>query len=246
MHTPQPPRSPRTPRTRRRRRIGLLGAGVAALGAAALAAGCGSPTPAKTPDADHGSAGRHTASASPSPRSSTSRPGPKRKSAVAADKPAGARSVTMIGDSITVRSEDALWNLMPNAKINGEVGRQLNTAPGLVAEARRSGDLGQVLVIALGTNGNGGTPDLNRAIDAAGPHHKVVLVNIDADRPWESTVNADIQHVAASRSNVTLADWHHTISGKEYLLVDGVHPNPEGSGLFAHTVVDAVNRADGS
>ncbi len=149
----------------------------------------------------------------------------------------------MIGDSVTVRSESALWNLMPKAKINGEVGRQLTTAPGLVTEARRSGTLGQVLVIALGTNGNGGTADLNNAIDAAGPHHKVVLVTIDAARPWQDPVNADIRQVAAARPDVTIADWHRTISGKEYLLVDGVHPNAEGSRLFARTVTDAVNRA---
>lgn len=149
----------------------------------------------------------------------------------------------MIGDSITVRSENALWNVMPHAKINGEVGRQLTTAPGLVAQARRSGDLGQVLVIALGTNGNGGAAELDQAIDAAGPHQKVVLVTIDAARPWEGPVNADIRAVAAAHPDVTLADWHHTISGKEYLLVDGVHPNSQGSVLFARTVADAVNRA---
>lgn len=234
--------TPHTPQ-RRPRRI-LAGCGLAALGVAVLAAGCEA---ASTPSASANHGHHASASAAPeattkSPAAATTTPHTKKHSRhkTEANKQT---SVTMIGDSVTVRSTPELQKRLPGVVINAKVGRQLTTAPGLVRAEMSQGRMGNVLVIALGTNGNGGAADLNAAIDAAGPHRKVVLVNIDAARSWQDPMNRTIASVAADRSNVTLADWHRTIAGKEYLLVDGVHPNAAGEKLFAETVAGAVHKA---
>ena len=151
--------------------------------------------------------------------------------------------VTMIGDSITVRSTPALQAQLPGITIDGQVGRQLTTAPGLVQQHLSSMGPHEVLVIALGTNGNGGLSDLNTAISEAG-NRKVVLVNTDCARPWTDSMNQQIQQAVRSHDNVTLANWKATISGQESaLLVDGVHPGTKGQQLFAQTVATAVHQA---
>lgn|GEM_PF-6008997 len=220
-----------------------------ATGALALAVGLlGACKGGESPDAkaaSHPSASATKESTKPSPSVSPSSKKPTRAPHQASrDKARVTRpKVTMIGDSITVRSTPALQAKLPGITIDGQVGRQLTTAPGLVQQHLPSMGPNDVLVIALGTNGNGGIADLDSAINEAG-HRKIVLVNTDCERPWTTSMNQQIQQAVNTHSNVTLADWHATIAGKEsQLLVDGVHPDTYGQQLFAQTVATAVHKA---
>ncbi|BCJ26504.1 hypothetical protein [Actinocatenispora sera] len=212
--------------------VGLLGA-------------CGKGESPDTKAAAHPTAQATKQSQKPSPSVS-----PNSKKPTRAQQPASRDKkrvtnpkVTMIGDSITVRSTPSLQAALPGITIDGQVGRQLTTAPGLVQQHLSSMGPNDVLVIALGTNGNGGLSDFDTAISEAG-NRKVVLVNTDCARPWTASMNRTIQQAVRSHANVSLADWHATIAGKEgALLVDGVHPGPQGQQLFARTVANAVHKA---
>lgn len=214
--------------------------GLLALAAGSLGA-CGKAGTEQPRTVAHAGAG--SASTSPSPSVSSASPSPSRKKpASRGTERAVPPRVTVIGDSISVRSTPDLQKDLPGVSIDAVVGRQLTTAPGLVRQHAGALGTGSVLVIELGTNGVGGASELNAAIDAAGATTKVVLVTIDADRSWEDSVNQQIRQVAAAR-HATIADWHAAISGREDLLVDGVHPGPEGQQIFASTITTAVRKA---
>lgn len=221
-------------------RAAAVAGGALAL-AAGLLGGCGKATAGKP----HAVAqtGARSASASPSPSVSSASAAPKRSKAASRGTERAAKPrVTVIGDSISVRSTPDLQQQLPGVSIDAVVGRQLSTAPGLVRQHAGALGANSVLVIELGTNGVGGTADLNAAIDAAGPKTRIVLVTIDAARSWQDPVNQQIRQVAAAR-HATVADWHAAISGREDLLVDGVHPGPQGQQIFASTIAGAVHKA---
>jgi hypothetical protein len=70
-----------------------------------------------------------------------------------------------------------------------------------------------------------------------------VLINIQAPRGWESSVNRILSSFAADYNNVELADWHRAISRRISILApDHIHPGPTGGHIYANAVGAALRR----
>lgn len=153
------------------------------------------------------------------------------------------RSVTAIGDSVMVASAPALDQDLPGIYINAVVGRQFATGLQVLASLQRSGQLRQVVVFGLGTNGPVTASEIGQLFAEIGPRRLLVLVNTFADRPWEPAVNTTLAEAALDHPRVVLANWFTAIEHRTNLLwPDGIHPQPAGGILYAQIVTAAVER----
>jgi hypothetical protein len=153
------------------------------------------------------------------------------------------QSVTAIGDSVMVASTPALEQDLPGIYINAVVGRQFATGLQVLASLRQSGQLRQIVIFGLGTNGPITASQISQLFAEIGSGRLLVLVNTFADRSWEPGVNATLAEAAQDHPHVVLADWFAAIEHRTDLLwPDGIHPQPGGGVLYAQIVKAAVER----
>ena len=147
-----------------------------------------------------------------------------------------------IGDSITVDIEEEVLARMPNATVDGNIGRQLWDVQSLVEENYTDfvdGD--DIVVLQLGTNGTIAENDMEALVDLFGDA-TVYLINTRSPRDWQNDVNALLMSVSENNENVHLIDWHGTSAGHpEYFSTDGVHLTPLGKQVIVQEIVDVID-----
>ncbi|MCI0763717.1 acyltransferase family protein [Bacillus sp. TL12] len=152
------------------------------------------------------------------------------------------QTVTAVGDSIMIDIAPYLKNAFPNITIDAKVGRQLSKAIPAVEQLKNQGNLGNHVIIGLGTNGAFTKDQLVSLVQLIGNERKIILVNTRVPRPWESLVNEKLKEVASAYQNVTLVDWYAASAGnKAYFEPDGVHLTKAGAEAYAALVAKAVN-----
>lgn len=167
--------------------------------------------------------------------------------------PAG---ITCIGDSVMLGSAYAIKRALPDCYIDADVCRYVGGGIPVAEELLAAGRLGDIVVVALGTNG---------PICGAARYEEqtVTLLELLKDRRvfWVNTYGADIDwikpnndYIAAMPSrwpNVRVVDWYSRVSGHpEWLSGDEVHPNDDGveqyAGLLKETIEDDLARSQAS
>jgi peptidoglycan/LPS O-acetylase OafA/YrhL/lysophospholipase L1-like esterase len=178
---------------------------------------------------------RPSAAASVSPvQASASSPSPSASAA-------GPATVTAIGDSVMVDAKPYLDAMWPDAVVDGQVGLQLIDAGPLVQTLRARGQMGQLVVVELGTNGPYTATQLVQFLDSLGPVRHVFLVNTRVPRPWQGVVNQTISQVAASFPHASLIDWYNASANENgWFYPDGVHLNPTGARAYATLIMNAL------
>ncbi len=181
-----------------------------------------------------------------------------------AEDPDDVRSIVMIGDSITVASQQALEERFAgagyeSASVQAQSGKRTamstsdNPSGVKVAEFIMGADDDhddELWVVALGTNDilQYASPDqlaaaINEMLNAV--PDDVPLVWVDTywrDQPdGAAVVNTVVADRLARRGNSVLARWSDVAGGDGVLRSDGVHPTPDGTLVFADTVVAKVD-----
>ncbi|MEW9183466.1 acyltransferase family protein [Bacillus mycoides] len=153
--------------------------------------------------------------------------------------------VTAVGDSIMIDIAPYLKNIFPNIKIDAKIGRQLSQAIPAVEQLKNEEDLGDYVIIGLGTNGAFTKEQLVSLIKVIGNERKIVLINTRVPRPWESLVNEKLKEVASEYQNVMLIDWYSASDGnKAYFAPDGVHLTKTGAEAYASLVAKEINQVN--
>ena len=152
-------------------------------------------------------------------------------------------SPLFIGDSIMVNVGEELEARIPNAVINGEVGRQVRDTLELVKDNYDDyGESDDIIVIQLGTNGTFTEEELNALINVF-EEAEIYFVNTRVPRSWETSVNENLEEAGNQHENVTIIDWHSHSEGKtEYFSADGVHLLPEGVESMTDLIIDEISR----
>lgn len=156
----------------------------------------------------------------------------------------------ILGDSIMVDIGEYLSSEMPNATIDGAVGRQLRDTVELVDSEYESFTRNEdIVVLQLGTNGDFTEEEVDELIGLFG-NADIYFVNSRVPRDWEGNVNAHISDAVESYDNVTLVDWYsHSQGETTYFTNDGVHLTSEGveslSNLIIESIVDHHNPTKG-
>lgn len=149
--------------------------------------------------------------------------------------------VTFVGDSILLSAASALVEIFPKAAIDGKVGRQLNQSADVVRQLEANGQLADIVVVVLGSNGPFTAEQLDNLADTIGNKRTIFFVNTHVNRAWQDDVNTSLTEYVAKHKNAHLIDWKSIISKHpEWLYEDATHCNPDGAAGFSNLVANAL------
>lgn len=158
--------------------------------------------------------------------------------------------IVLIGDSILLGSAHSVREALPGCYIDAEVSRYVGGGIDVARRFAAEGLLGNVVVIALGTNGpiagyERYEEQTRALLDYLGPARRIFWVNVYCPGlSWQQTNNDYIKKMAASHPNVTEVDWYSLISEHpDWLASDGVHPEVEGCRAYAKLLRDTIASA---
>lgn len=149
--------------------------------------------------------------------------------------------VTVIGDSVMLAAVDHLREQFPALSANVKIGRQMAAAPPIIQELANAGQLGQHVVLGLGSNGNFNTNTLKKALNALGEDRSVYLITTRIRNNWQENVNANLKSVAELYDNVEIIDWHAlSADHPEWFEPDKTHLNITGAKAYTDIIVRAM------
>ena len=151
--------------------------------------------------------------------------------------------VTLIGDSVLKGAEGAvLLELGPEANVDATVSRQFKHADDVASELRDRGDLGDVVVLHLGTNGAFSGATWDEVMTELSGVDRVIVLTAFVPRRWESTVNAAILSGVERWPEVEILDYKSFGEAHpEYYSSDGVHLNGRGQAAYAEFIHGAIS-----
>jgi peptidoglycan/LPS O-acetylase OafA/YrhL len=157
--------------------------------------------------------------------------------------PAPLPSVTMIGDSVMLGAEQELIETLPNdLNVDAIVSRQFKHAGDVAAELRADGQLGDVVVLHLGTNGAFNSEAFDEVMSELQDRDRVIVVNAKVPRRWEALVNKAIEEGSERWPNVEVIDWNTYGNARpELFSKDQVHLNVDGKGAYARLLDRVIN-----
>lgn len=153
--------------------------------------------------------------------------------------------VTIIGDSLTV-SVSSKFNQMKDQKIyvNGKIGRQMKELPSVFEAMKAKNQIGDTLVIALGTNGSFDVSMVQSTIQKARESgvKEIYLVNVRMARSWQDKVNQSLQNLVKKNAKDTkLLNWYQESKNHpEYFASDQVHLSELGKQAFVNLIQKSI------
>jgi len=143
--------------------------------------------------------------------------------------------VTAIGDSVMLGAQTSLRRFLGDRlQMDANVSRHFTEGLDVVRRLHDAGQLGDVVVVHLGTNGSIPEDQLDEMLRLLSGVKRVVLVNTRVDRPWEQPDNDAIAAAVPRYPNAVLLDWYSAASQHpEYLVQDGVHLSEAGQAYYS-------------
>jgi peptidoglycan/LPS O-acetylase OafA/YrhL len=151
----------------------------------------------------------------------------------AAVPPAPPAKVTAIGDSVMLIARDALSARVGGGLVDAAIGRQTRGVIQAVQEIKDRGELGDGVIIHMGTNGLITAKQFDQLMEILKDVPRVSVVNVKVARPWEEINNRMLAENIGRFPNAKLVDWKTTASAHpEVFYNDGVHLKPSGIGIY--------------
>lgn len=142
--------------------------------------------------------------------------------------------VFALGDSVMLGASSALSASIGNLELNAQVSRQVFQGINILQARRDAGQLGDVVIIHLGTNGAFTQGNLEQMMSILQDVPRVVFVTVNVPLDWEGP-NNEVIRSAASYPNAVVADWKSVASDHpEIFGSDGVHVGPAGASYYAN------------
>ena len=166
-----------------------------------------------------------------------------KKLAAGADPGGRVGSVSAVGDSVMLGSAVRLQKAVPNlTTIDAEVGFQAVSAIDVLAARRASGELGEVVVVHIGSNGVYTEEQFDQTMQVLKGVRRVVFVNVSVPRTWAEPNNEVIaEGVERYPDRAVLVDWYAaSVDHPEYFVEDGVHLQIEGQKVYAALIAEQV------
>jgi peptidoglycan/LPS O-acetylase OafA/YrhL len=146
-----------------------------------------------------------------------------------------------IGDSVMLGAQGALEARMPGIVVNAAVSRPFGGAVEVATAYRDAGQLGDVVVVHMGTNGLITGGEFDAMMDALRTVERVVIVNLKVPRRWEGQDNDEIRAGIARWPNAVMVDWNAQGNAHpEWFWDDGYHLRPDGAAAYADLIARAA------
>ena len=150
--------------------------------------------------------------------------------------------VSMVGDSVMLGALPALQEALPGCTVDAKVSRQLWDAYAVLDALEASGQLGSIVVVALGTNGPFTVEDGQGIVDRIGPDRQIYWVTaFGTSLSWQEQSNSSIRALAEQNANVTIIDWAAAAAQNTgWLYSDGIHLQGDGQQAYAALIQSAL------
>jgi hypothetical protein len=179
------------------------------------------------------------------PGTSTSTAGPTTTTILAAGTPPP--TVTAIGDSVMLGAYQQLITTvdgMFGAQVTGmdaAESRQFSAGVDKIQELKNANQLGQDVIVQLGTNGTIDPAEFDRMMGLLSDRKKVVIINAKVPRSWEGQVNETLAAGVKRYKNAVLLDWHgYASQHPEFFYDDEIHLRPDGAAAYAQFVAGSL------
>ncbi len=154
-----------------------------------------------------------------------------------------ATEVLALGDSVMLGCAPNLEQLVGHRlRVDAVVGRQADATIARLAQYRMAGELPSRVIVQIGDNGPVWYADMQKLRRVLRGVPVVVLVNVRLARSWQDEVNQELSQYAKSWPQAVIANWFAHSS--QAMLSDGVHPQIDDRGVYAHVVYDALRQAE--
>lgn len=150
--------------------------------------------------------------------------------------------VFAMGDSVMLGSAKKLS--AQGLVVDAVKSRQVREGLQVINYYSSIGQLGDNVVIHLGTNGSTTTETFHQLIEPMADVARVVVLTVRVPRrPYQQTNNDIIRALPARFPNVTVVDWFAVSEGKkEWFAGDGVHLNRSGQDAYVAAILSALGR----
>ncbi len=152
--------------------------------------------------------------------------------------PEAAAGVLAIGDSIMLSASSSIRAAVPGISVDARQNRQFTEGVAIVRGLAAAGGIPSTVLVHLGTNGLV-TPDRCDELLGMLPGRRVLLVNVEVPRSWETDTNEALAD-CARRHGAELVDWR-AVADERALASDGYHLSSDGHELFAATLAAALD-----
>jgi len=157
--------------------------------------------------------------------------------------------VTMIGDSIMVGTSPDILELMPEAYIDALSSRNVCEGFEVAQKLQAEGKLGDVVVVALGTNGplldyEPFASGMQNLLNVLGTERQIFWITVYCSySQWMAMNNEYLAELAQTRPNFHLIDWYPVaINHYEWLEPDNTHINMYGCPHYAKLIHDTLTQ----
>lgn len=158
--------------------------------------------------------------------------------------------VSIIGDSVALRSSAAFSKLMPQAQLDAAVSRNFSEAFELFTNQINSNSLSNTVVLAVGVNSlDNYVQDVQSFIEALPKGHRLVLVSPYNAKNATQVAEARDYAIKLPKKYkyVTIADWYKIAIDNPDIWYgsDGVHysEDSQGAELYVSTIQKAIEQA---
>lgn len=146
------------------------------------------------------------------------------------------KKISAIGDSLLLSAAPEIQKVFPSNFIDAEVGRQFMNSEDAFKKANKDDKLGDIVLVVLGTNGSFSSSDVDNVMKEVGKR-PVFFVNTMVQKPWQKTVNTELEKTAERFDNAHVIDWKKYSEGySNWFDGDNVHLTPDGADIFANFV----------
>ena len=146
------------------------------------------------------------------------------------------KKISAIGDSLLLSAAPELQQVFPNNFIDAEVGRQFMNSEDVFKKTNKEDKMGDIVIIVLGTNGSFTSSDVDNVMKQVG-NKPAFFVNTMVQKPWQKTVNTELEKTADRFDNAHVIDWKKYSEGYDnWFDGDNVHLTPDGAVIFANFV----------
>ena len=149
-----------------------------------------------------------------------------------------------IGDSVMLGASPALYDTLSMCRIvDATTSRQFRHGDDVVRDYRDRGQLGEVVVVHLGTNGPVTAAEFDDLLRALRGVDRVAIVNVQTHgrRSWEAETNAVLAAGVRRWRNTVLLDWRgFSQAHPDWFASDGIHLSAAGAGGYAALIAGFV------
>lgn len=149
--------------------------------------------------------------------------------------------LSMIGDSVSVIAGYAIDPYLPGLYLDAKSNRQTNEAFTHYQSLVQDKMLGEMLVMALGTNGDIDEDNLEEVWKALDGRPMLLLTIVLPYAGQEKERNNALRHFAKTHDQVWLVEWNrYAKSHPDFFQEDAIHPSTEGCKAFCQLITAKV------